>query len=478
MRDILGEAQDALTSLPVESLKTSGVFLDRLNDNPEAARYFLTYSDWSPVTSEDIFDQIDAKTAERTQVYVDFPFCPTVCNFCAFYPVLAKDEERMASYVGSLKKEVRLLRQTYFDRGLTAGSLELGGGTPTQLPLHLLRDAVRTVLEEFPFDAEGERNSETTPEAVVGEEGLAKLKFLREAGFNRLSIGAQSFKDSVLKAANRSHTSGQTLEALDNARGVGFERINFDLLLGLMDQTVGDFIESVERCLELDIDIIEIYSMRYFDTKKPVPLTQKFLAQPARFMKESDILVARVAAHLLLTEAGYASSNGRTYYRPSQGYYSEYYRENFLGSNVLGVGRKSHSNVYPWQYANYRNIDKYSAALDNDILPIAAGHRMSSRGLLAKHLTGALQLAEPIHYDAIRENVSEWEAKPFDDLMKGFAEHGLLTGGAGGVYEKTFFGFLFVEEMLKSVYDAAVTPFSINTDFLGKKQVNQFRLRS
>jgi oxygen-independent coproporphyrinogen-3 oxidase len=458
----------------VENLKATSVFLDRLNDNPEAARYFLTYSDWSPVTSEDIFHKLDAKTAERTQVYVDFPFCPTVCNFCAFYPVLAKDEERMASYVGSLKKEVRLLRQAYFDQGYTAGSLELGGGTPTQLPLDLLQEAVLTILEEFPFDTEGERNSETTPEAIVGEKGLAKLKFLREVGFNRLSIGAQSFKDTVLKSANRSHTSKQTLEALDNARAVGFERINFDLLLGLMDQTVEDFIESVERCLELDIDIIEIYSMRYFDTKKPVPLTQKYLLQPARFMKENDILVARVAAHLLLSEAGYTSSNGRTYYRPTEGYYSEYYRENFMGSNVLGVGRKSHSNIYPWQYANYRNIDKYSAALDQDILPIAAGNKMNGSGLLAKHLTGALQLAGPIYYNAIRHNAGEGEAQPFDDLLQSFARYGLLTG-AGGIYEKTFFGFLFIEEMLKSVYDVAVTPFSINTEFLGKKQVNQFR---
>jgi len=474
MRDILREARDQLASLPVETLKTTRVFLDRLNDNPEAARYFLTYSDWSPVTAEEIFDAVEAKTAERTQVYVDFPFCPTVCNFCAFYPVLAKDEERMASYVRSMKKEVRLLRQTYFDQGHTAGSLELGGGTPTQLPLHLLKDAILTILEEFPFAAEGERNSETTPEAIVGEQGVAKLKFLREVGFNRLSIGAQSFKDTVLKSANRSHTSAQTLEALDNARALGFERINFDLLLGLMDQTVGDFIESVERCLELDIDIIEIYSMRYFDTKKPVPLTQKFLSQPARFMMENDILVARVAAHLLLSDAGYTSCNGRTYYRPTEGYYSEYYRENFLGSNVLGVGRKSHSNIYPWQYANYRNIDKYSAALDNDMLPIAAGHKMSNRGLLAKHLTGALQLAEPIYYNAIRNNVGEEEAKPFDDLLKDFAAYGLLTG-AGGVYEKTFFGFLFIEEMLKSVFDVAVTPFSINTEFLGKKQVSQLR---
>lgn len=468
MKDILTQAQARVSSLPLEELQSSGVFLNRLTDNPEAARYFLTYGDWARVTPEEIFADFDAETAEPTQVYVDFPFCPSVCNFCAFYPVLARDDERMAAYVRGLKKEVGLLRRCYFDRGFTADTLELGGGTPTQLPLRLLEEAVTTLLEEFPFRAGGERNVETTPEAVTGEAGLAKLRFLRAAGFNRVSIGAQSFNDEVLRAANRSHTSRQTLEALDNARALGFERINFDLLLGLLDQRIEHFVEAVERCIELEVDIVEVYTMRYFDTKSPVPLTHKFLAHPSRFMPEREILVARVAADMMLREAGYVSSNGRTYYKPTQNYYSQYYKRNFEGGNVLGVGRKSHSNIYPWQYANYRNIDKYSAALEGGTLPIAAGQRISDAGMVAKRLTGALQLDAPVRYSALRGRGAPGVER-FDGLLRQFASLGLMAEGGDG-YEKTFLGFLFIEEMLKSVYEVAVTPFNVNSEFLGRRQ--------
>ncbi|HEX8282685.1 MAG TPA: radical SAM protein [Pyrinomonadaceae bacterium] len=470
MSNLLAAAEEKLKSLPLDDLKGSSIFLNRIKDNPEAARYFLMYGDWGKFSPDSIFAECDAETAEHTQVYVDFPFCPTVCNFCAFYPVIAKDYETKAAYVESLKKEVGLLRRFYFDKGFSAESLELGGGTPTYLPLDLLQDAVTTILEKIPFK-EGEKNFETTPEAIVGDDGMAKLKFLKQAGFDRISIGAQSFSDQVLKTANRSHGSGHTYQALENARSVGFDRVNFDLLLGLLDQTTDDFIDSVEKSIKLEIDIIEIYTMRYFDTKKSVPLTATFLKQPHRFLTEHDQLVARTAADILLREAGYTSSNGRTYHKPVSGddYYSEYYRENFKGSNILGIGRKSHSNIYPWQYANYRNIDKYSAALDGDALPIAVGHKINAREMFAKRLTGALQLADDLDYDAIRRKSGTLADEPLDGVMESFVSHGLMTKESGA-YRKTFTGFLFIEEMLKCVYDAAVTPFSIETEFLGKAQ--------
>ena len=471
MKTMLAEAEELVRSLPLGALNASRLVLDRVRDNPEAARYFLAYGDWTPVSAEQVFSDLEAQPAEHTQVYVDFPFCPQVCNFCAFYPVIARGEDEMTAYVADLKQEIRLLRQTYFDRGFVAESLELGGGTPTYLPLHLLQDAVQTFFEEFPFRAGGEHNFEATPESIIGDVGKAKLRFLREAGFNRMSIGAQSFQDHVLKSTNRPHDSAQIFEAFDAARSYNFERINFDILLGLPDQTIDDFRMSVETCVELDVDIIEIYTMRYFDTKKNVPLTAKLAQSRSHFLTDAQILVARVAADRFLRAAGYASSNGRTYQKDvaANDFYADYYKHNFLGQNTLGVGRKSHSNLYPWQYANYRNLDKYHAALQQQRLPITAGYKFTPRARLAKLLTGALQLMGPLDYNHMKKDFSEDDAKPFDDLLEECTNLELLSG-ADGVYQKTFLGFLFVEEMLKAVYDVAVTPFNVDVGFLGQEQ--------
>src|SRR5690242_9911290 len=84
MDERLLEALDEVRALPLAALAESGVFLDRVNHNPEAARYFLAYGDWVCVSEAEVLARLDPETAAHTQIYVDFPFCKTLCNFCAF----------------------------------------------------------------------------------------------------------------------------------------------------------------------------------------------------------------------------------------------------------------------------------------------------------------------------------------------------------------------------------------------------------
>jgi oxygen-independent coproporphyrinogen III oxidase len=473
MTELLLEAERIVESIPFDLLKANRIFVDRVKDNPEASRYFLAYGDWGRVSAAEIFESLDPALAPDTELYVDFPFCPTICNFCAFYPVRPRDASDMAYYVKNLKVEVALLKELYFDQGFLVETIELGGGTPTYLPLDLLRDSLTAILESFPIKPGGEHNFETTPEGILGEDGMAKAEFLRrEAGFDRISIGAQSFSDKVLTSSNRSHNCRQIYSAFETARALEFKRINLDLLLGLADQTLADFVESVEKCVELDTDIIEIYTMRYFDTKKPVPLTRRYLEQPFRFLSERELLTGRVAADLILRDAGYASTNGRTYQKQdsSSHYYSDYYKGNFQGKNILGIGRKSFSRLHDWQYANYSNIEKYSAALENGQLPIAAGCNLDAGALLARRITGALQLEDGLDYELIKKDFDEHLRDPFDGLLETFVKCGLMSLSSAGL-RKTDLGFLFIEEMLKAVYDTGVTPFSSNSIFLGKSQL-------
>ena len=83
MNDRIRDAREEVRSWPIDELIQNGLGLDRRNDNPEAARYFLAYQDWAPLSPDEIFAEFDPDTARHTQVYVDFPYCPTVCNFCA-----------------------------------------------------------------------------------------------------------------------------------------------------------------------------------------------------------------------------------------------------------------------------------------------------------------------------------------------------------------------------------------------------------
>src|SRR5205823_805549 len=141
------------------------------------------------------------------------------------------------------------------------------------------------------------------------------------------------------KLAKRSHLSIQVEEAVVAAKHAGFERLNLDLLIGLHGQTLQSFLSTVERATQLEADIIEIYTMRYFDTKRSVPMTKQFMQAQHEFMSPREIMLGRMAAHIYLQERGYFACNGRTYYRPrtANDYYARFYKGNFSGEHLLGL---------------------------------------------------------------------------------------------------------------------------------------------
>lgn len=470
IKEIIRSATAIVDQLPVDLLRQSDIVVDRIYDNPEAARYFLMFADWNKISTDEIFYSLDQSTGQRTQIYVDLPFCGKFCNFCAFYGVIPRNKEEISVYTDALKREISLLKRLYFSQGFKADALELGGGTPTFLPLDILKDVVGHLLKELPFITNHEFNFEASPETITGKEGIEKLEYLKEAGADRMSIGAQSFNPDILKNTNRPHDLNDIIEAINNAKRIGFNRINVDLMVGLEGQTIEDFMESVNKTIDFGIDIIELYTMRYFDTKEFVPMKKK-LDQKGSFLSSKDLLIARVAADLLLKSAKYVSSNGRTYEPVTSQYsfYAAYYEGNFKGMNTLGIGRKCNSNVYPWQYANYRNIDKYCEAINKGRPAIACGTRFTDKARVAKLLIGSFQLPGIIDFDSLRSKLPEGSRSLFDPLIKKFLSLGLLESNQTGL-RKTFTGFLFIEEMLKQIYDLAVTPFSSSSLFLGRKQ--------
>jgi oxygen-independent coproporphyrinogen-3 oxidase len=468
---LLSDAKERLRALDADALRMDGIGVDRLNDNPEAARYHLAYADWAPWTHEGWAARLDLDSLTRTNVYVDFPFCPQVCSFCAFYPEIDSRGGRISAYSELLKTEIGLLDAVVGGQGMQVASIEFGGGTPTHLSVEQLRDVCATLAVTFPVTNDIERNFESTPEKLLGEVGEAKVIALHKAGFNRASIGAQSFDQSVLDLANRHHSPDDTRAAMEVLRGAGFGRINIDIMVGLRGQSFDSALHTIEETIALDPDVIEIYTMRYFDTKRPVPMTRHFLNHPEDFLSVRDALHLRVYAHLRLSALGYASSNGRTYYRQrfSDDYYAMFYKGNFSGECVLGIGRKSHSNMYPFQYANFRNLDRYAECLAEGRLPIAAGMELSGAMRLAKLVTGGLQLPDPFDFARARQRFREVDLAPFEALLAKLARAGLVDL-SGDLVAKTERGFFFIEEMLKSVFDLVQSHFNQDVAFLGREQ--------
>ncbi len=185
-------------------------------------------------------------------VYVHVPFCPTKCGYCDFnsYAMNGAIVERTTAAIAA---EIR--RSPW--AGRPAKTIFFGGGTPTFLEeraLVGLLDAIREVHP--PVDG-----CEITSEANPGTVDAAKFLAMRQGGFNRVSLGAQSFLDSDLITLGRVHRGGEIERAVGAARESGFENLNLDLMFALPDQSRHAWRANLDRALRLQPEHISLYCL-------------------------------------------------------------------------------------------------------------------------------------------------------------------------------------------------------------------------
>lgn len=185
-------------------------------------------------------------------VYVHIPFCPTKCGYCDFNSY-AMEGEIMERTARAIAKEIR--RSPL--KGRPAKTIFFGGGTPTFLSEAQLLHVFEAVLETHPPVENAEITSEANPGTVDAEKFLA----MRRAGFNRISMGAQSFLDSDLLALGRIHRSGEIERAYDAARNAGFDNVNLDLMFALPQQSMHGWRRNLDRALALDPEHLSLYCL-------------------------------------------------------------------------------------------------------------------------------------------------------------------------------------------------------------------------
>ena len=252
-------------------------------------------------------------------IYVHIPFCAAKCNYCAFNSKISTAEERK-SYVDALITEIKStacpLPPTY--------SIYFGGGTPTILTLNQLKKIFAAIQTTFNV----EKNSEITIEANPGTVDKNFLRGLREIGFNRLSLGVQSFNDELLKILGRIHNSTTALETVHTAKNF-FDNISVDLMYGLPNQTLDDVKVDVETAAALDVQHISIYGLEV------EPNTKFFqLNEVGRLNLPTENICADMYEFIIAT-------------LPKLGY------NRYEVSNFAKVGRESRHNSGYWTGAKY-----------------------------------------------------------------------------------------------------------------------------
>jgi len=185
-------------------------------------------------------------------IYIHIPFCRKKCNYCAFNSKVSDDAE-ISAYVDALISEIKTTPYSLFP---TPYSLYFGGGTPSILKISQLEK----IISALKIDGAAEITIEANPGTV--DENY--LRNLREIGFNRLSLGVQSFSDELLKILGRIHDSKTALETIQTAKKF-FDNVSIDLMYGLPRQTLEDVKNAVEIAVAQDVQHISIYGLEIED---------------------------------------------------------------------------------------------------------------------------------------------------------------------------------------------------------------------
>lgn len=185
-------------------------------------------------------------------VYVHIPFCPRKCGYCDFNSY-AMEGDIVPATTEAIITQVK----TSPLRGRPAKTVFFGGGTPTFLEADDLRRILHAVFETHPPIVDAEVTSEANPGTVDSE----KFRAMRKAGFNRISLGAQSFDTSDLIRLGRVHSPGDVGLAVARARAAGFERINVDLMFGLPGQSMQGWNRNLTTALSLGTDHLSLYGL-------------------------------------------------------------------------------------------------------------------------------------------------------------------------------------------------------------------------
>lgn len=281
-------------------------------------------------------------------IYIHVPFCESKCGYCDFYSAPAQEGQREA-YTDAV---IRFLKALPFSAD-TADTVYFGGGTPTLLDSEQLIRILDAVNDRYPLT----KDAEITLEANPARDLKQPLTKLHKAGFNRLSMGAQSFDDSCLSTLGRRHNSEQIPLAVLDARQAGFENISLDLMLGIPNQNLDSLDRAIDGCVALDIPHLSAYLLKIEPgTPFDCPSIRK---QCADDEVQSDFYL-----HLInrLTEAGYQQYEISNFAK--NGLVSRHNVKYWRCEEYLGIGPAAHSYFDGKRFFLPRDLNSFLTGCD------------------------------------------------------------------------------------------------------------------
>lgn len=297
-------------------------------------------------------------------VYIQVPFCQTKCTYCNFHTGVVSPD-RYAPYANAVRREIEscLADKSHVLHALPIDTVYFGGGTPSLLDPAALKNILDALCPRFAAAEVLEITLEADPETIDAEKSAA----WRRAGFNRISLGVQSFHDDELKAAGRMHRRADIFNATAALRAAGLDNISMDLIAGLPRQTRETYENSVSELLKLKPAHVSIYMLEIDEGSR---LGRESLAGGSRYsagaIPEDDAIAGFYeSARARLAQAGYEHYEISNWALP--GKRSRHNLKYWQRAPYLGFGAGAHSFDGAVRWANLHDSARYVACVERGI---------------------------------------------------------------------------------------------------------------
>lgn len=351
-------------------------------------------------------------------IYIHIPFCVKKCSYCSFisYTNLQSYED---AYIDTLCKEAQA-----FSLNNIIETIYLGGGTPNLLKPESIKKLTEALNKKFNISENVEFTMEFNPK-------VSDLKYVKEVkalGINRISLGAQSFDDTILKTLGRIHNSKDTLNFIDILDTAGIPNYSLDLMYGIFGQDITSLENDINTILKINPKHVSTYGLKI---EKGTP----FEKLPKANLPDEDLCAGM---YLLICEK--LKNAGYLHYEISNfsksGYNSKHNMAYWKNKEYFGFGTAAHGYLNNIRYKNPNNTDEYiSDYMHKEILS-----RNTKEDILEEEIFLGLRTSDGINFEEIKDKFGTdlyTSHKDFiDELVN--SGHGNITGNNFSLTEKGF----------------------------------------
>lgn len=346
-------------------------------------------------------------------IYIHVPFCLTRCIYCNFFTqdnILHLLEE----YVNSLCYEIQLISNKNVHEDGKCQTIYFGGGTPSLLTEAHLKKILNAIKNALRIKNDAEITLECNPQDLNAE----ILGGYRASGVNRLSIGCQSFNDSLLQALSRRHTAAECHAALELSRNAGFTNMSADLIFGIMGQTVDMWKADLITIMHYTPEHLSVYSLT---VEKGTPLYKLAKESAVSFPPETESAEMFLLTDEFLTNEGYEHYEISNYSKP--GLHSKHNSSYWCGIPYLGLGAGAHSYNNGIRSWNVQNIKKYITLLSGGTLPVDGSEMLTDEQIFLETVMLSLRTEKGLDLTKLDRQHRERLERNIDSILKDRAKN-------------------------------------------------------